>query len=216
MLAARAAGPDRSLPPGHGEAGRRGWGWRRSDGQKVRRGGRAVMWPPLTLPDTWIRRMTGTSEPMRPDFHVAAVGRYLTGADHNARLCHQRQPACAHISVDQQRRLRDHRLGEVQRHAAAGDPHFHPLRHEPAALTRHAAATAADAGQVLRLRCARGGIWPTLQVGGQRRQLAAVRAVKAASSRSSSSSAVSRPSPAATRSSSTTRSRSTCDARRPA
>ncbi len=54
---------DRSLPSGQGEAGPWGWGWRRSHGQKVRRGGRAVRWPPLTLPDTWIRRMTGTSGP---------------------------------------------------------------------------------------------------------------------------------------------------------
>lgn len=63
QLVARTAGPDRSLPSCHSEASPWGWGWRRSHGQKVRRGGRAVMWPPLTLPDTWIRRMTGTSGP---------------------------------------------------------------------------------------------------------------------------------------------------------
>ncbi len=56
-------GMDRSLPSGQSEAGPWGWGWRRSHGQTVRRGGRAVMWPPLTLPDTWIRRMMGTSGP---------------------------------------------------------------------------------------------------------------------------------------------------------
>jgi hypothetical protein len=38
-------------------------GWRRNRCRKVRRGGRAVMWPSPTLPDTWIRRMTGTSGP---------------------------------------------------------------------------------------------------------------------------------------------------------
>ena len=99
--------------------------------------------------------------PMRPDLDVAAFGRYFIGVDHNAGLCHQRQPACVHIGVDQQRWLHDHRLGEIQRHAAAGDPHFHTLRHEPAAITLHAAAMAVDAGQVLRLgdRRARGGIW---------------------------------------------------------
>jgi hypothetical protein len=59
IFAAREPGE----PPGHGEAGSRGRGWRRSHGQKVRRGGRAVTWPPLTLPDTWIRKMTGPSGP---------------------------------------------------------------------------------------------------------------------------------------------------------
>lgn len=36
-------------------------------------------------------RHVGT--PRRTDLQVAAFGRYLVGVDHNARLCHQRQPA---------------------------------------------------------------------------------------------------------------------------
>jgi hypothetical protein len=52
---------DGRVPPTAGTPARQGW--RRSRCRKVRRGGRAVMCPPPTLPDIWIRKMTGTSGP---------------------------------------------------------------------------------------------------------------------------------------------------------
>jgi hypothetical protein len=56
----------------------------------------------------------------------------MPGVGQDAGRSHNREAAAPHIGVDLERQLEDHCLGEVQHDAAAGDPHLHPVRREPA------------------------------------------------------------------------------------
>ena len=58
--------------------------------------------------------------------------------------------AASHVGGDAQQRLRDHRLGEVERHAAALRRDVQFLRHYPAAIPADAAAADVDPHQFLR------------------------------------------------------------------
>src|SRR6185369_6624047 len=90
--------------------------------------------------------------PRRPDLDAAAADGHLVGVHRDAGLGQQGQHAAAHVGVDVEKRLRNHRLGEVERYVAALDPHLDPRRHEPAALALRPAAGALDADHVLRLQ----------------------------------------------------------------
>ena len=82
------------------------------------------------------------------DLHGAVVCRHVTGVGQDAGRSHKREAAAPHIGVDLERQLEDHCLGEVQHDAAAGDPHLHPVRHEPAAVAAGVTGAAVDASQL--------------------------------------------------------------------
>jgi len=131
------------------------------------------------------------------------------GVDHDARRADDDQYAVHHVRVDPQDARGDHRVGEVEGDPAQLGAEFDARGYRPASLPYVPAAVLLD-HEYLSLATGAAGREAVSPASSP-----SVRAVSAISSRVSSSSAVSRPSPPAIRRASTTRWRSSCDARRP-
>ena len=112
-----------------------------------------------------------------------------------------------HVQVNAQRVVHNHRSSEVEPHVAPRRPQLHPPRHHPAARAPDRTSALVDPDHVLGLRrCLARQADPATRSAVNMASSPRVREDKAASRRSSSSSGVSRPSPAATRSTSMTQS----------